>query len=83
MSDEIEYLRDKVKALEEELADTLEDAVRQVAHLGKGGVYHSNGDSLSAHMMGRLRELGRFEITFDNGGHIVSGRFFLRVEKKP
>lgn len=77
---EITALRARVAELESELADTLEDAVRQGAYRDQDGVYHSNAISTWCHMMDRLVELGRFEITFDSGGKIIEGRFLPREE---
>lgn len=70
----------RVAELESELAETLEDAVRQGAHRQGDGTYHSNGISTWRDMMERLAELGRFEITWVACGKIVSGRFLPRKE---
>lgn len=70
----------RVAELEAELADTLEDAVRQGAYRDKDGTYHSNANSTWVYMMDRLVELGRFEITRDTGTKIIEGRFLPRKE---
>lgn len=76
----IRKLKGRVAELESELAETLEDAVRQGAYRQGDGTYHCNGISTWLDMMNRLVELGRFEITWDSGGKIVSGRFLPREE---
>lgn len=76
----IRKLKGRVAELEAELAETLEDAVRQGAYCDKDGTYHSNGISTWLDMMNRLVELGRFEITWDSGEKDVEGRFLPRKE---
>jgi len=76
----IRKLKGRVAELEAEVADTLEDAVRQGAYRDKDGVYHSNANSTWVYMMDRLVELGRFEITRDTGTKIIEGRFLPKKE---
>ena len=75
---EIDTLRARVAELESELADTLEDAVRQGAYRD-GDIYSGNGSATWEAMMNRLVELGRFEIVCSSGPY-VSGRFLPREE---
>ena len=75
----IRKLKGRVAELEAELSETLEDAVRQGA-ARNGDIYGSCGISAWCDMMGRLVELGRFEITENFGGNIIEGRFLPRKE---
>lgn len=77
-SDTEQQLRRRIAELEAELAETLEDAVRQGAS-SYGDTFCADGSPTWESMMGRLVELGRFEITYDVGAH-VEGRFLPRKE---